>query len=1172
MARSYCAEHRGEVDEVPSSLQSARSRKRWAVDGTERRCRFLHGGGRVPPPCERRALRSHETPGQQWRADEAGGRCTSVRRGADLRQSVGCSKDHSKEENEESHHEFVRRGLIRGWRHVPESPQELARRWYRERQAKKRGIDQPKTAQQVKKICAPGKEEVEVQWTSRSRNSRCTVTSGHSEGRSTPRPDGLAACPGAGEEEAGPGSSRSRPVKQLGGKQQFFRQLEPSCEQLERASEGSGCIPKSGPPHVRTASATCAPLRKGDGEGTRSRRSAMEGGRLQQEDILEESKGASEVSLPRRSHPRVSSSPRARESSTPDGAHFAVDSSSQPGQWGLADCLDADPCGRPLPTPFLRRRCGSPSTCHLLSSLDERARQDDGQPKEKRCRQRRGRRSRGEKGGQRQKEGRKGQRQQGGQGERQRQLSDTTSGCPKAGLLKCFQISSYQQATSGCPKAGELTTIWQTTSGCPKAGEPATAAAAADETAKAGFSQFSVIRSFEDSWGSFGRFLKLVKSSGYHGRRLGPESPPKPEKGAQLFPSLLVLPSSMGKSKGARRRARRRGRSESWDYAEILWAYFTFLDGGSPYRASQQQRLLDRAVSNPWTSMHSAYAGYLHSEIHRYVRLQSDEPLSRGILKLSELVKVVQNSDYTSNLHVDRLTRVAKNVKPDRMSLPEKAGIVEPQAFLKGKHLETFRNMSQTVPHGVEPDHPTVGCYRVEPEDVGEVNRKLLDSGVATLIPEELAMRDSRGNIISGGLFAVDHKLHSDRIILDRRPFNELERRLVWARLPHGSLLTQLIVPKGFSIRGSGDDLSNYFYLLKHHEDWLPRNTVGKIFDGAGYEKYGGVPGRNYLLSFRVIAMGDLNAVDLAQQVHLEILQDSGCMNPGECMEFKHPLPASHTMEGLYTDDHIITQILPDKHHRNKGEKNWDEVLIERSRNQYANQGIPTSQSKKFDKADKFVAWGTELDNKTGRAGAPLIKLKQLSELLVRVTRLGAVSKKMLQGVTGLLVHPFMHRRSMMCLLQETFLWIEKLGDSESRPLPIAVREELCSCALVLPLCHSNIRWPVSCRLGASDASLTHGGRAAALVPPAVAQTLYRFAEHRGEAVRLDWVHGALEPPSTMQQAPEELQELVANIPWNQTESCSFARKHHINVLETRMIFRELKDIVHKSSQTCFAG
>eukprot|EP00438_Fugacium_kawagutii_P016231 Skav211918 [mRNA] locus=scaffold1200:96943:99030:- [translate_table: standard] len=312
--------------------------------------------------------------------------------------------------------------------------------------------------------------------------------------------------------------------------------------------------------------------------------------------------------------------------------------------------------------------------------------------------------------------------------------------------------------------------------------------------------------------------------------------------------------------------------------------------------------------------------------------------------------------------------------------------------------------------------------------------------------------------------------------------------------------------------------------------------------------------------------MGDLNAVDIAQQVHLEILQDGGCMNPGECLEFKQPLPASHTLEGLYIDDHIITQILPAKKHRSKETLYRDEELIANSRKQYAKHGIPTSAGKAFDKADKFVAWGTELDNKTGRAGAPLMKLKQLSELLVRVTQLRAVSKKLLQSVTGLLVHPFMHRRCLMSLLQDTFVWIEKLDDTSARPLPVAVKEELLSCALVLPLCHSNVRWPISSRVGASDASLSNGGRAAALVPPVVAQTLYRFAEHKGEAVRLDWANGAVQPPTSMEQAPRELEELIGDLPWNQTESCSFARKQHINILETRMIHRELRDVVHKTT------
>ena len=71
--------------------------------------------------------------------------------------------------------------------------------------------------------------------------------------------------------------------------------------------------------------------------------------------------------------------------------------------------------------------------------------------------------------------------------------------------------------------------------------------------------------------------------------------------------------------------------------------------------------------------------------------------------------------------------------------------------------------------------------------------------------------------------------------------------------------------------------------------------------------------------------MGDLNAVDIAQQVHLEILQDGQCMQPGEALMFKEPLPASHTLEGFYIDDHIIIQILPKKKYRGRQDRFRDE-------------------------------------------------------------------------------------------------------------------------------------------------------------------------------------------------------------------------------------------------------
>ena len=38
-----------------------------------------------------------------------------------------------------------------------------------------------------------------------------------------------------------------------------------------------------------------------------------------------------------------------------------------------------------------------------------------------------------------------------------------------------------------------------------------------------------------------------------------------------------------------------------------------------------------------------------------------------------------------------------------------------------------------------------------------------------------------------------------------------------------------------------------------------------------------------------------------------------------------------------------------------------------------------------------------------------------------------------------------------MCLLQETFIWIERIKDGDRKALPTSVKEELLSCALLLP-------------------------------------------------------------------------------------------------------------------------
>lgn len=673
----------------------------------------------------------------------------------------------------------------------------------------------------------------------------------------------------------------------------------------------------------------------------------------------------------------------------------------------------------------------------------------------------------------------------------------------------------------------------------------------------------SVVRALLEGHGSFSRFLKVVQEISFSGS--GPRTPSNnnQEGSVSIFPSLLVVPE-LGKACGSRRNRRRRGRGDTWEHVRILWCFFTFLEGGSPFKHSDQVSLARLASTTVWTDKHSAYAGYLHDEIHKFGRLKVDDTLSRGLEELNKMVTIVRNSQYSPGPYsAEELQTVAKSVKPTRMSLPDVAGIIDPADHLKADRRQTFIDMINQVPHDIPPEVPTKGCFMVDPSDVVEVYSKLLRSGVATLIPVDQALKDSEGNIISGGLFAVPHKPQTDRIICDRRPINELERRLVWAKLPHGSLLTQIILPKEYSLRGSGDDLSNYFYLLHHRPEWIHRNCVGKVVNGSDFVSLGFDPSLKYILAFTVIPMGDLNAVDIAQETHVEILRDAGCMLPDEVLAYGSALPAQHCIEGLYIDDHITMQLVPKRRNGRTAKSRFrDNEVVEQSRARYAKLGIPTSSKKAFSYQTEFQAWGTEVNSSSGRVGTPLVKLKQLSCLISQVCELRVVSKKLLQRVLGLFVHPCMHQRLLMCILQDSYTWVERLKEDKPRKLPNSVKEELLTLALALPLCHSNIRWPISNRISATDASLTGGGQAATITTPSIAQTLYRFSVHKGESVRLDWTHGRLAPPSELQPAPESLETLMQAHVWNTTGSCKFAHKQHINILEMKMLKRELMNLV----------
>jgi hypothetical protein len=186
------------------------------------------------------------------------------------------------------------------------------------------------------------------------------------------------------------------------------------------------------------------------------------------------------------------------------------------------------------------------------------------------------------------------------------------------------------------------------------------------------------------------------------------------------------------------------------------------------------------------------------------------------------------------------------------------------------------------------------------------------DCDMIDFVPWDDVLKE-RGKPVKGGLFCVAHKTSSDRLINDRRPLNARENRLNWCSLPSGPMLCQLLLEPSESVRGSGDDLSNYFYLIKHLKGWIHHNCFVDPITGVLCVQLGLDPSQKYLPAFKVVCMGDTNGVDIAQATHEAILKAARCMDEHNMLVYGRTFPASRTLEGLYIDDHIVIQVVNKK-------------------------------------------------------------------------------------------------------------------------------------------------------------------------------------------------------------------------------------------------------------------
>lgn len=516
-------------------------------------------------------------------------------------------------------------------------------------------------------------------------------------------------------------------------------------------------------------------------------------------------------------------------------------------------------------------------------------------------------------------------------------------------------------------------------------------------------------------------------------------------------------------------------------------------------------------------------------------------------------------------------TTVAMPVVADRVAIPDAAGTVSPLDWLPEERAEIVSDLSQLRMPETDWRRVPRACHQVSVDEEARLMRRLLQHNMVCLTPESELPVDSQGRLLTGGFFSVPKNSDEDRLIFDRRPENATMNRLQWAKLPSGACFCKLRLRSNQYLRGSGDDLRNYYYALALPENWVKYNSVGRRVSDELVREFGGEPGVAYRATLRVLGMGDINACDIAQGVHEFVLQSNGVLMDEHRLEYGKPLPESDLMEGAYLDDLLVVyrktmecDINPETFQPPPvSGDDWDAQHAILAEQAYEKAGLQRAIHKSFRFQEKFKAWGAEIDGIQGRAGAPLHVRRQLWLLLMKTIKVGYSSKELLQRILGYNCFAFQYRREFYALQHHIYKFLETMKEGCLQRLPPHVLDELRAMSLHLPFCVWRMRRDFYPSLLSTDATPSAAGAARARLTEDLAEKLWSHCEVRGEALRLDrnpltagWLTD--EEPKEPSRFGSALGECLS---WQSTSSYHFRQTAHINLQEDRALRKEICDL-----------
>lgn len=546
------------------------------------------------------------------------------------------------------------------------------------------------------------------------------------------------------------------------------------------------------------------------------------------------------------------------------------------------------------------------------------------------------------------------------------------------------------------------------------------------------------------------------------------------------------------------------------------------------------------------------------------------------VLARSSQYSTTKNSEFVVGDPSKRLGKFSGRCGVDQMSTfkpvdPSRLKFVGQPLFNPSPYLDPLSRavFEQPISQRLKPDdfHGRVPHVRVHCSHKERVRLfEMLDATGRLSVHDRASVSPPFGS----GLFSVIKDLSRNRLILDSRAANVLEKPILrWVKsLGSGESLVRLVLDPYSKILTSGNDLKDFYYYFRSTSERSRRNFLmgsmhPKQISHLKCVREEHLRQKEVFCSLNTLAMGDSQAVEIAQTCHLGLSLQCKAITPENLTTMNRPLPRGRLVAGIVIDDLISLSIVNADHPAEIPTESA--ILADKMLDKYKEVKLQPNESKSFRDESTSQFWGIDLDGDSGILRGSLKRAIPLAGLLFRVATIGYATAELMQILVGSIISLFIYRRRFLSVLDSLFQSFRGRHPRDIIKLADRAVTDLLICATLLPMAAVNLKATISPILTATDASNWGEAAVQSRIPQRVADEVYRHVLRRSVWSRLlepgkAWsrLHGALDPSTEL---PEGETPYVSNPLWETLSDCLQYRllykqqrkgNRHINVGELR--------------------